>query len=203
MHWITPRKQSKYIIEPNGVVIEQFQQAVAVERNTWGVDANDIIVMMVGRMNCAKDQPTLIRAIESLPQCYKCVLVGDGDTMDAVKSSVTDLARVIFLGLQSNIAALLKACDIYVQSSLWEGMPTTILEAMAANRPVLGSAVPGIKELLPTEQLFAQGNSTELANMIKDLTPQQQEQIIARQNKIVQDFSISRITNDILTVYAQ
>lgn len=60
-------------------------------------------------------------------------------------------------------------CDIYVQSSHWEGMPTTVLEAMAAGKVVLGSKVRGIIDIVPKEQLFEEGNDAQLATMIKIL----------------------------------
>lgn len=203
LRWIGHKNAGKCVVEPNGVVIEQFQRAKAADRSELGFNSGDVIVMMIGRMDRAKDQPTLIRAVESLPSRYKCVLVGDGDTMDSVRRMVTDSSRVVFLGMRSDIASLLKVCDVYVQSSHWEGMPTSILEAMAAGRPVFGSCVPGVKELLPAEQLFPQGDGLALADMIHSLTIQHYNAIVVKQRDIVQQYSISRIVDDLLNEYAQ
>jgi starch synthase (maltosyl-transferring) len=56
--------------------------------------------------------------------------------------------RVHWLGVRDDIPALLKTADVLVQPSLWEGMPNAVLEAMAASRPVIGTAVEGTEDLV-------------------------------------------------------
>ena len=158
---------------------------------------------MVGRMSDAKDQSTIIRAIEQLEDDYKCLLVGDGEMIAYVRSTVTLLNKTFFTGTRLDVASLLKMCDIYVQSSHWEGMPTTVLEAMAAGKVVLGSKVRGIIDIVPKEQLFEEGNDAQLATMIKNITHERNQSILSKQENVVINYSLSKITSDILRHYKQ
>jgi glycosyltransferase involved in cell wall biosynthesis len=55
---------------------------------------------------------------------------------------------VHFAGRQDNVAALMRACDLFVLPSQWEGLPNVVLEAMAAGVPVVARAVEGVRDLL-------------------------------------------------------
>ena len=57
-------------------------------------------------------------------------------------------ARIHFAGRQANIAGLMRAADVFVLPSRWEGLPNVVLEAMAAGTPVVATAVEGIRDLL-------------------------------------------------------
>ena len=57
-------------------------------------------------------------------------------------------ARVHWLGPRDDIPSLLKTANVLVHASLWEGMPNVVLEAMAASRPVIGTAVEGTEDLV-------------------------------------------------------
>lgn len=201
--WVRPRKTDKYVVVPNCVNIDYLANVEAAPRSEFGIDSNAKIVTMVGRMNRPKDQPTVIKAVESLPREYVCLLVGDGPTLESVKQLVSQKERTVFTGTRSDVAELIKMSDVYVQSSLWEGMPTTILEAMACGCVVLGSNVDGVRDILPAEQLFEQGNYKQLASMIQQMTAEKKKAIIEKQNKLVKSYSVEKITNKVLSLYAQ
>ena len=203
LDWVLPFNASKYIIIPNCVDIEYFRNARSSKREDFGFKNTDKIILMVGRMSDAKDQSTIIRAIEQLEDDYKCLLVGDGEMIAYVRSTVTLLNKTFFTGTRLDVASLLKMCDIYVQSSHWEGMPTTVLEAMAAGKVVLGSKVRGIIDIVPKEQLFEEGNDAQLATMIKNITHERNQSILSKQENVVVNYSLSKITSDILRHYKQ
>ena len=84
---------------------------------------------------------------------WHLALAGDGPTRGLArwhKSTIADSCRGGFTGLGSrdDIPALLKSADVLVHPSLWEGMPNAVLEAMAASRPVIGTAVEGTEDLI-------------------------------------------------------
>jgi glycosyltransferase involved in cell wall biosynthesis len=56
--------------------------------------------------------------------------------------------NILFLGLRTDIAEILKMSDIFVLTSLWEGLPCTILEAMCCSKPVIANAIDGVKEII-------------------------------------------------------
>ena len=78
-------------------------------------------------------------------------IVGEGELRDPLERLAQDLgisAKVNFLGGRTDIPALLAAMDVFVLSSLWEGQPIVLLEAMAAAKPVVATAVDGIPEIV-------------------------------------------------------
>ena len=78
--------------------------------------------------------------------------------------------RVLFLGHRHDIADLLACCDLFVLPSLFEGLPLSILEAMAANKPVIASAIGGNDEVIvhgETGLLVPRGDSAALAAAIQ------------------------------------
>jgi glycosyltransferase involved in cell wall biosynthesis len=65
---------------------------------------------------------------------------------DAQRRGLT--GKVIFLGSRQDVPRLLRACDAFVLSSAWEGMPNTVMEAMASGVPVVSTNAGGVQELL-------------------------------------------------------
>jgi len=173
--WLGKKFESKNIEISNGINLDFYQKTKAIERSTLKLNLHndDKIVVMIASFTEQKDQSTLIKAIHLLSDKYKLLLLGVGSKQQECISLAQMLGitnRVFFLGFQSNIAGLLKMCDIFVLSSLCEGMPLSIIEAMACSLPVIGSNVNGIKELIwDCGILFEQGNEKDLAQKIKAL----------------------------------
>ncbi len=100
------------------------------------------------------------------------VIVGPGPLEEALQARAAELGlgrRMVFLGQRSDVPRLLGAFDLIAMPSLWEGMPYTLVEAMAVGAPVLGSAIPGIVDLIEpgrTGRLVKLGSSEELAAAI-------------------------------------
>ena len=83
------------------------------------------------------------------PLCL--LLVGGGELENAVREQVAALGlqeRVRFLGVRADVADILRASDVFVLSSRWEGNPLSVMEAMAAGLPVVSTAVGGVPELV-------------------------------------------------------
>jgi glycosyltransferase involved in cell wall biosynthesis len=77
--------------------------------------------------------------------------------------------RVTFMGQRSDVATLLEQMDVFVLPSLWEGLPTVVLECMAAGVPVIASDIPGTRELISpgiTGWLFPPRQPQRLAETI-------------------------------------
>lgn len=135
----------------NGIDIESYQRAVPASRGDINTDAKNKVLLMIGRLSYQKDQATIIRAMALLPSDVDLWLVGDGETHDelqklAMECSVTD--RVHFLGTRTDVANLLKACDIVIQSSHIEGFGLAAVEGMAAGKPVIASDVRGLAQVV-------------------------------------------------------
>jgi glycosyltransferase involved in cell wall biosynthesis len=159
----------------NGVDVKAFRTATPVNGQTLGFSRSDrYVTVMVAGFREAKDQDTVVRALALLPEEeYELWLVGVGVRMDEVKELVKTLKledRVHFLGLRSDVPNVLKAADVVVMSSHWEGLSLSNVEGMSVGKPFIASNVDGLKEV--TEGyglLFPHEDAQSLANIIKKL----------------------------------
>ena len=132
------------------------------------------IVLTVARLDRQKGHSTLFAAIRQVHDAT-FVLAGDGPEKDALaalayESGIQD--RVIFLGDRRDIPELLACCDLFVLPSIYEGLPLSILEAMAAGKAVVATAVGGTPEIVidgETGVLVPPGDPAALAGAIQSL----------------------------------
>jgi glycosyltransferase involved in cell wall biosynthesis len=127
-------------------------------------------LIAVGRLKAPKDFLTLLRAFAALPSgSFEALLVGDGPDRPAVEAEIRRLglqACVHLAGERGDVPALLADSDLFVLSSRSEGLPVSVLEAMAAELPVVASGVGGLAELVvdgETGILVPPGDSSALA----------------------------------------
>ena len=121
----------------------------ALVRRGWRVAGETLVIGCVARLDPLKDHATLLRAVAALGEAGRCahlVLIGDGETRGALEQLAGDLGigdRVTFVGEVRDGQNHHRAFDISVLTSLSEGFPNTLVEAMAAGRPVVATAVGG------------------------------------------------------------
>lgn len=119
-----------------------------------GFKENDTILSNLGMYNTQKSQEHLIQAFSTLPKHYnniKLLLIGWGEREKLLKKQIQSLglmSQVILTGKKqkNEVFELLSITDIYVSSSLWEGLPIAVLEAMAMGLPVVATNVVGNNE---------------------------------------------------------
>ena len=137
-------------------------------RKKYGLNKKDIILCNLGMYNIQKSQEYLIQAMPGILEHHnnvKLLLVGWGEREDILRSHILSLGlkeHVIFTGKKERreVFEILSVTDVYVSSSLWEGLPIAVLEAMAFGIPVVATDVIGNREavshnasglLVPTE----------------------------------------------------
>lgn len=164
---------AKLVTINNGVDIEYFHTALPAE--SLKAESRKIKVVMVASFSKAKDQDTLIRAMALLSKdSYELWLVGDGNRKKNLLCLAEELncsVNVKFLGIRTDVASVLKAADIVVMSSHWEGLSLSSIEGMSVEKPFVASEVAGLKEV--TEGygiLFPHENYRELARIISKLS---------------------------------
>ena len=135
-----------------------------------------VTVLAVGRLRHPKDFPTLVRAAAAVPPGALRVLVaGDGPERAALESDIARLGlagTVELLGERTDVPELLARSDVFALSSRSEGLPMSVLEAMAAELPVVASRVGGVGELVrdgATGTLVPPGDSAALAHALAQL----------------------------------
>ena len=109
-------------------------------------------LIAVGRLKAPKDFLTLIRACAALTAgSYEALIVGDGPDRAAIEAEIERLGledSVRLAGERADVPELLADSDVFVLSSRSEGLPVSVLEAMAAGLPVVASRVGGLDELV-------------------------------------------------------
>jgi len=120
-----------------------------------GVDPDTRLILTVARLHEQKGHRYLIEAVPRVMEaagdaCF--LLAGDGELRDALTRQAASLPpavakRVRFLGFRDDVPRLMRACDLFVLPSLWEGMPNVVLEAMLAGKAVVATPIDGTPEL--------------------------------------------------------
>jgi glycosyltransferase involved in cell wall biosynthesis len=123
-------------------------------RRLLGAGEDEFVVGTAARLDTVKDLPMLVAAIaraRSQVAALKLVIIGDGDERRAIEAAVRDRHvedAVRIMGYRSDVRSLLPGLDLYVNSSISEGISLTILEAMAAALPVVATRVGGTPEVV-------------------------------------------------------
>ena len=121
-------------------------------RDEWDVSASDILIIMIGMLEEIKGHRYLIKALPGILQQHanvRVAVIGDGifrKPLEELVQSENLSEFVFFTGLQTDVARILTAADLFVLPSLSEGLPFVVLEAMAAGLPVVASCVGGVSE---------------------------------------------------------
>jgi glycosyltransferase involved in cell wall biosynthesis len=135
------------------------------------------LIVSVGRLKAPKDFPTLVRALGKLtPGSFDALIVGDGPDRGRLEEQIDELGlsdSVHLAGERLDVPELLAAADVFVLSSRSEGMPVSVLEAMAAGLPIVASRVGGVPEQIAdgeTGLLVEPRDADELAAALTRLT---------------------------------
>jgi glycosyltransferase involved in cell wall biosynthesis len=141
----------------NAIDLSRFQTVKIdkqLKRNSLGIPNNVPLIGTVGRLSEEKGFRFLIEAIPwvlaEVPDAY-FLIVGDGKLQKSLWNQAAALGiehRVIFAGSRLDVEEILSCLDLFVSSSLWEGLPTNILESMASGVPVVATDIPGTREVV-------------------------------------------------------
>lgn len=108
------------------------------------------VVLTISRLDRPKGLSDLLAAAPLVPEAL-FVLAGEGRERATLEEQARALGiadRVLFLGHRDDVPDLLACCDVFVLPSHYEGLPISVLEAMAAGKPVIATAVGGTKEVI-------------------------------------------------------
>ncbi|MHB8067026.1 MAG: glycosyltransferase [Desulfobaccales bacterium] len=155
------RPERIYVV-PNGIDTNAFDtlRPPQAMRRELGLDPDRFTIGIIGSIvGNRKDHATFLRAMQSLTQrCgpkFQVVCVGGGPRLEETRLLARQLGlgeRTLFTGVRTDVPDILGALDLVVSSSQWEGMPNVIMEAMAAGKPVVATAVGGTPELVIHEE---------------------------------------------------
>lgn len=201
-------KQDNICTIYNGVDVEVFSKASINKelRNS----TNRFVSVMVAGFREQKDQDTLIRAISLLPKDkYEVWLVGDGERRKSLEAIVQQMGmndNVRFFGIRTDVSEILKAADVVVMSSHYEGLSLSNVEGMSAGKPFLASDVDGLREVTRNYGLlFPHGDEKQLADIIGRLHDDKNfyNEVATRCYERAKQFDITKTVNGYMAVYEE
>ncbi len=190
----------------NGVDINDFQKHFdrrSIKRK-FRISNNSIVIATVAKLRPVKDLPTLIKAFKFILDQFQnaqLFIIGSyGINTEPLQRELNNLIKeldlqqhVKFCGEINNIPEILSIVDVYVNSSVSEGMSNTILEAMASGIPVVATRVGGNSELVvegKTGYLFDVQNPQDCARKVLKIlnSPQLKKQMASNSRNIIQRY---------------
>ena len=162
----------------NGIDVKSISEATP-DAELLSLKEHRKAILMVAGFREAKDQDTVVKALSLLDRNeFEVWFAGIGVRQNIVKHLADTLGigdRVRFLGLRTDIPNVLRAADMIVMSSHWEGLSLSNIEGMSAHKPFIASKVNGLREV--TEGygiLFEHGDARGLAAEIEHLSKDSQ-----------------------------
>lgn len=120
------------------------------KREELGIPLDAMWLLNIGELIPRKNQETLIRAVAGMDNVY-LTIAGRGDLMEPLTKLIDEMGvsrNVKLLGYRTDISDLCKSCDIFAFSSFHEGLPVSVMEAMASGLPVVCSRIRGNTDLI-------------------------------------------------------
>jgi len=140
----------------NGIDLSRYkiQEGNYAVRAELGIRRDQRVIGTVGNLFAVKGQTYLLKACKALVgefPTFVLLIAGEGDQLDLLRKEASDLGiagNVQFLGFRDDVPSLLQAMDVFVLPSLSEGLPLSILEALALKKPVVATNVGGVPEIM-------------------------------------------------------
>ena len=196
----------------SGIDLKRFK--VKVERTekllSLGLQLNRPIIGTIGRLSTQKAPLDFVAAAKLVLQQQpnlQFVMVGDGPLASQVHQAIGDEHRIKLFGYRDDIPEILSILDLFVLSSLWEGLGRALTEAMIMGVPVAATAVDGVPELVTHQQtglLSFPGDPIQLADNIVwllDHPEEAQRMTQSARNRVVPTFSAERMVEQIEVLY--
>ena len=169
------RKNGKvYYVPGVGINLEKIQNLkvnVKQKKKELGISKNIPILLSVGELNKNKNHETVLQALSELKdKNFIYLICWRGVLKEYLERKIQELHlenKAKLLGYRSDVIKILKTADLFIFPSKREGLPVSVIEAMAAGLPVIASNVRGNRDLIAKENLFESEDVAALTNLIK------------------------------------
>lgn len=170
------RKNGKvYYVLGVGINLEKIQKLkvdVKQKKIELGMSENTPILLSVGELNKNKNHETVLQALSELKdKNFIYLICGRGVLKEYLERKIQELHlenKAKLLGYRSDVIKILKTADLFIFPSKREGLPVSVIEAMAAGLPIIASNVRGNRDLIAKENLFESEDIATLTNLIKE-----------------------------------
>jgi glycosyltransferase involved in cell wall biosynthesis len=161
------KKAQKFQVIPLGIDFDETAQSSNDLRKAHGIADDEIVIGIVGRLCEVKNHAMFLEAAARLLRAdnknrLRFLVIGDGHLRDGLQTLADDLNiadRVIFTGFRKDAASLYANLDIVALTSLNEGTPLTLIEAMSCGRAVAATSVGGVPDILGAFEALGDGFS--------------------------------------------
>jgi len=208
--WITRLLGKQSVQIPNALDLNRFSKVSDIrklEREALAIPDDSFVIGSVGRLTEQKGFIYLLEAYVQVlrkNQNFTLLIVGEGELRDDLQQIAKRLGiqdHLFLIGARANIEEIYSCFDIFVNSSLWEGLPTVILESMAAGIPVVATDIPGNRAILTHGQdsfLVPPAQPDKLADAILKISEDQylREKILKNGFETVKSYRIEAIARD-------
>lgn len=201
----------KIRVVPLGLPLERFSGSHVDGRlrSALGISDDARLIGVIARLVPIKDHPTLLRAMSELPGVHLAVL-GDGENRTELVRLTAELGltdRVHFTGWWPEVETAMADLDVVVLTSRNEGTPVSLIEALAAGRPVVATDVGGVRTVVRHERsglLARSGDVTGIAVAIRRLLNERdfaQRMAAAGRDDVLQRFGAGRLVGEVRELY--
>jgi glycosyltransferase involved in cell wall biosynthesis len=212
---VAPREKIRVV--PLGLDLARFARphARGELRSTCGAGPDEVLIGVVGRLVPIKDIDCFLTAAAQVSRAAaqaRFAIVGDGELRAVLERKAADLglgARLTFVGWRKDLESVYADLDVVVNSSRNEGTPVALIEAMAAGRPVVATAVGGTSDLLgggARGRLVPAGDPAALAQAIVETLEQAEDsarRAHAARDYVLSHHSVDRLLHDIDELYRE
>jgi phosphatidylinositol alpha-mannosyltransferase len=213
LRWGISRETIKYV--PNGIDRSEFigkRNKPSSLRRKLGIPEDAVVLLYVGRLDRGKGVENLLKAFhivqEHTQKSVWAIIVGEGELRRDLMRASRDLHNTVFMGFipRNELLAAYAESDVFVMPSEGgEGMPTVVLEAMAAGLPVIATRIPGNIDIAVTEfgKLVPPGDAQQLALSLLDMirNPASLKQLGSRASLFSKRYDWSNIASRIVEVF--
>ncbi len=183
---------------------------VQKRKQEFGITEGVNMIVSIGELDDNKNHITVIKALRMLGRKdFKYVVCGVGPNKDMLLKEAEKMGlkdNVLLAGYRSDIPDVLNAADIFVFPSFHEGMPVSVLEAMACGLPVIASDIRGNVDIIKdgyNGYLFAPANANTLCEKLELLMDDadKRKTMGTKNREIVKDFSLEAVTEELKRIY--
>jgi glycosyltransferase involved in cell wall biosynthesis len=204
-------KETGYLVY-NGLDYDNLELLPkAKAREGLGINNNNFIIGSIGRLAYQKNYEFLIKVFPEIlkikPEA-RLIIIGEGEKRQELEDMIKELStkdetiaeKIILKGNTENAYRYLKAFDMFILPSRYEGLSITLLEALKAEIPILASRVGGNAETLTQAELFELNNEKNFVDKFKYLLDNK-EGVIEKNLKSCEKFALGNTVSGYLKVY--
>lgn len=203
-----------YYVPGVGIDVDKFANIV-VDRDKMraeiGVPTDAFLLLSVGELNQNKNHETVIRALAQINQKeIHYAIAGRGDLKEHLEKLAAELGvseQVHLIGFRADVAELYKAADVFVHPSFREGLPVSVMEAMASGLPCVVSKIRGNKDLIADVVGVHLCSTTDEHDYIKAIEKLISDSAVRhsmgmKNAETIQAYDVSAVNSRMLNIYS-